>query len=98
MSLRINDVVPNLNLVTDQGTFTMHDFIGDQWTILFSHPKDYTPVCTTEFGAVAQLADEWTKRNTKVIGLSFFQPTCSSTVSTDSPITLVLRFVHSSAN
>jgi alkyl hydroperoxide reductase subunit AhpC len=70
MSLRINDVVPNLNLVTDQGTFTMHDFIGDQWTILFSHPKDYTPVCTTEFGAVAQLADEWTKRNTKVIGLS----------------------------
>ncbi|MDX1669135.1 MAG: redoxin domain-containing protein, partial [Limnobacter sp.] len=47
-----------------------HDFIGDQWTILFSHPKDFTPVCTTEFGVVAQLADEWKKRNTKVIGLS----------------------------
>ena len=70
MSLRINEVVPNLELVTDHGTFKLHDFIGDQWTILFSHPKDYTPVCTTEFGAVAQLADEWEKRNTKVIGLS----------------------------
>ena len=70
MGLRINDVMPNLDLVTDHGSFKLHDFIGDQWTILFSHPKDYTPVCTTEFGAVAQLADEWAKRNTKVIGLS----------------------------
>ena len=70
MALRINDTVPNLDLVTDQGSFKLHDFIGDSWAILFSHPKDFTPVCTTEFGAVAQLADEWTKRNTKVIGLS----------------------------
>lgn len=70
MSLRINEVVPDLDLVTDQGEFTLHDFIGNQWTILFSHPKDYTPVCTTEFGAVARLAEEWKKRNTKVIGLS----------------------------
>lgn len=70
MALRINDTVPNLDLETDQGNFTLHDFIGDNWTILFSHPKDYTPVCTTEFGAVAQLADEWAKRDTKVIGLS----------------------------
>ena len=70
MGLRINDVVPNLDLVTDQGSFKFHDFIGDNWTILFSHPKDFTPVCTTEFGAVAQLAAEWEKRNTKVIGLS----------------------------
>ncbi|HEY1058175.1 MAG TPA: peroxiredoxin [Limnobacter sp.] len=70
MGLRINDIVPNLELTTDQGSFKLHDFIGDQWTILFSHPKDFTPVCTTEFGAVAQLADEWKKRNTKVIGLS----------------------------
>lgn len=70
MGLRINDVVPNLDLVTDQGSFKFHDFIGDNWTILFSHPKDFTPVCTTEFGAVAQLAAEWDKRNTKVIGLS----------------------------
>lgn len=70
MGLRINDVVPDLALTTDQGTFTLHEFIGDSWTILFSHPKDFTPVCTTEFGAVAQLADEWKKRGTKVIGLS----------------------------
>lgn len=70
MALRINDVVPNLDLVTDKGDFKLHDFIGDQWTILFSHPRDYTPVCTTEFGAVARLASEWDKRNTKVIGLS----------------------------
>lgn len=70
MALRINDVVPNLELKTDLGNFKLHDFIGDKWTILFSHPKDYTPVCTTEFGAVAQLADEWEKRNTQVIGLS----------------------------
>ncbi len=70
MGLRINEVVPDLTLNTDQGTFSLHEFIGDQWTILFSHPKDFTPVCTTEFGAVAQLAQEWEKRNTKVIGLS----------------------------
>ena len=70
MALRINDVVPNLDLVTDQGNFTLHDFIGDHWAILFSHPKDFTPVCTTEFGAVAQLSAEWEKRGTKVIGLS----------------------------
>jgi alkyl hydroperoxide reductase subunit AhpC len=70
MSLRINDTVPNLDLTTDQGSFKLHDFIGDSWTILFSHPKDFTPVCTTEFSAVAQLAAEWEKRGTKVIGLS----------------------------
>lgn len=70
MGLRINDIVPNFTAETDQGTITFHDWIGDSWAILFSHPKDFTPVCTTEFGAVAQLADEWTKRNTKVIGLS----------------------------
>jgi alkyl hydroperoxide reductase subunit AhpC len=70
VALRINDVVPNLDLKTDLGNFKLHDFIGDQWTILFSHPKDFTPVCTTEFGAVAQLAKEWEARGTKVIGLS----------------------------
>ena len=70
MGLRINDTVPNFTAETDQGTITFHDWIGDSWAILFSHPKDFTPVCTTEFGAVAQLADEWAKRNTKVIGLS----------------------------
>ena len=70
MGLRINDIVPNFIAETDQGQITFHDWIGDSWAILFSHPKDYTPVCTTEFGAVAQLVDEWTARNTKVIGLS----------------------------
>jgi alkyl hydroperoxide reductase subunit AhpC len=70
MGLRINDTLPNLTVETDHGSFALHDFIGDSWMILFSHPKDYTPVCTTEFGAVAQLADEWAARNTKVIGLS----------------------------
>ena len=70
MSLRINDVVPNFTAETDQGTYQFHDWIGDSWAILFSHPKDFTPVCTTEFGAVAQLADEWAARNTKVMGVS----------------------------
>ena len=70
MGLRINDTVPDLNVETDQGSYSLHEFIGDSWAILFSHPKDFTPVCTTEFGAVAQLADEWEKRGTKVIGVS----------------------------
>ncbi|MCW8843161.1 MAG: peroxiredoxin [Rhodobacteraceae bacterium] len=70
MGLRINDIVPNFTAETDHGTITFHDWIGDSWAILFSHPKDFTPVCTTEFGAVAQLADEWEKRGAKVIGLS----------------------------
>lgn len=70
MALRINDTIPNLTVKTDLGEFALHDWIGDSWAILFSHPKDFTPVCTTEFGAVAQLADEWDKRGTKVIGLS----------------------------
>ena len=70
MALRINDEIPNIHVSTDQGDYDLHDFIGGKWTILFSHPKDFTPVCTTEFGAVAQLADEWAKRDTKVIGIS----------------------------
>lgn len=70
MSLRINDTIPDLTVETDQGTISLHDWIGDSWAILFSHPKDFTPVCTTEFGAVARLADEWAKRGCKVIGVS----------------------------
>ncbi|WP_417720409.1 peroxiredoxin [Salipiger sp.] len=70
MALRINDEIPNIHVSTDQGDYDLHDFIGGKWTVLFSHPKDFTPVCTTEFGAVAQLADEWAKRDTKVIGIS----------------------------
>jgi len=70
MSLRINDTIPDLTVETDQGSFSLHEFVGDSWAILFSHPKDFTPVCTTEFGAVAQLAEEWEKRGTKVLGVS----------------------------
>ncbi|MEL6437061.1 MAG: peroxiredoxin [Pseudomonadota bacterium] len=70
MGLRINDIIPDLTVDTDQGTLSLHEWIGDNWAILFSHPKDFTPVCTTEFGAVAQLKDEWEKRGTKVIGIS----------------------------
>lgn len=70
MGLRINDTVPDFSAETDLGTINFHEWIGDNWAILFSHPKDFTPVCTTEFGAVARLADEWEKRGTKVIGVS----------------------------
>jgi len=70
MSLRINDIAPNFTANTTAGELTFHDWIGDSYTIIFSHPKDFTPVCTTEFGAVARLAGEFTKRNTKVIGVS----------------------------
>ena len=70
MGLRINDTIPDLTVETDHGTISLHDWIGDSWAVLFSHPKDFTPVCTTEFGAVAQLADEWEKRGTKVLGIS----------------------------
>ena len=70
MSLRINDTIPDLTVETDGGKLSLHEYVGDSWTILFSHPKDFTPVCTTEFGVVAQLKGEWDKRGTKVIGLS----------------------------
>ena len=70
MGLRINDTIPDLKVETDQGELSLHDWIGDSWAILFSHPKDFTPVCTTEFGAVAKLSDEWEKRGCKVIGVS----------------------------
>ena len=70
MALRINDIAPDFTAETTEGKISFHDWIGDNYAILFSHPKDFTPVCTTEFGAVAQLADEWAKRNTKVMGVS----------------------------
>jgi len=68
--MRINDTIPDIFVKTDQGEFSLHEWIGDSWAILFSHPKDFTPVCTTEFSVVAQLKDEWANRNTKVIGIS----------------------------
>lgn len=70
MSLRINDTAPNFTAQTTQGTLNFHDWIGDSWAILFSHPKDFTPVCTTELGYMARIEPEFTKRNTKLIGLS----------------------------
>ncbi len=70
MSLRINDIAPNFTAKSSAGDINFHDFIGDSYVILFSHPKDFTPVCTTEFGAVARLVPEFKKRNTKAIGVS----------------------------
>lgn len=70
MSLRINDIAPDFTAETTQGTIRFHDWIGDSWAVLFSHPKDFTPVCTTELGAVAGLEQEFAKRGAKVIGLS----------------------------
>ncbi len=70
MSLRINDTAPNFTAKTTQGTIDFHDWIGDKWAILFSHPKDFTPVCTTELGYMAKIEPEFTKRNAKLIGLS----------------------------
>ena len=70
MSIRINDTAPDFTADSTAGELTLHNWMGDSYAILFSHPKDFTPVCTTEFGAVAQLAPEFEKRNTKVMGVS----------------------------
>jgi alkyl hydroperoxide reductase subunit AhpC len=70
VSLRINDIAPDFTAETTQGTIHFHEWIGDGWTVLFSHPKDFTPVCTTELGSLAGLYPEFQKRNTKVLGLS----------------------------
>ena len=70
MPLRINDQAPNFTAATTKGTVNFHDWVGDGWAIFFSHPKDFTPVCTTELGYMAKLEPEFRKRNCKIIGLS----------------------------
>ena len=70
MGLRINDIAPDFTAESTEGTIHFHDWIGTGYAIIFSHPRDFTPVCTTEFGAVAQLSAEFAKRGTKVIGVS----------------------------
>src|SRR5258706_16334825 len=70
MSLRINDIAPDFTAETTHGTIHFHEWIGDNWAVLFSHPKDFTPVCTTELGTMAGLEPEFTARGAKIIGLS----------------------------
>ena len=70
MSLRINDIAPDFTAQTTQGPLRFHEWIGDDWAILFSHPKDFTPVCTTELGYMARIEPEFTRRGAKLIGLS----------------------------
>ena len=70
MTLRLGDTAPDFEAETTQGRISFHAWIGDGWAVLFSHPKDFTPVCTTELGYMAKIKPEFEKRNTKVIGLS----------------------------
>ncbi|MCU4186123.1 peroxiredoxin [Acidiferrimicrobium sp. IK] len=70
MALQLGDEAPDFTTETSEGTISFHEWLGDSWGVLFSHPKDFTPVCTTELGAVARLKDEFDKRNTKVIAIS----------------------------
>jgi alkyl hydroperoxide reductase subunit AhpC len=70
MAVKLGDEAPNFTAETTEGKLDFHDYLGDSWGVLFSHPKDFTPVCTTELGRVAALKPEWDKRNVKVIGLS----------------------------
>jgi alkyl hydroperoxide reductase subunit AhpC len=73
MALAINDIAPDFTAETTHGKIRFHDWIGDDWVVLFSHPKDFTPVCTTELGYMAKIKSEFDKRGVKIIGLFRFQ-------------------------
>jgi thioredoxin-dependent peroxiredoxin len=83
MSLRINDIAPDFTAETTQGAIHFHEWIGDNWAVLFSHPKDFTPVCTTELAAVAALESQFARRGVKVIGLSVDPVSSHSKWATD---------------
>jgi len=70
MAVRLGDVVPDFTAESTQGTIKLHEWIGNNWAILFSHPKDFTPVCTTELGSVAKLKDKFAQKGVKIVALS----------------------------
>ena len=81
MSLRLGDTAPDFTAESTEGSIRFHDWVGDRWAVLFSHPKDFTPVCTTELGYVARLKPEFDKRGVRAIGLSVDPPTTRSSPS-----------------
>ena len=97
-TLRINDTAPDFTAETTQGTINFHEWIGDGWAVLFSHPKDFTPVCTTELGYMAGLQPEFAKRNTKIIGLSVDPVTNHSKWAADIEETLAGMKVQGAAD